>query len=141
MSDAKFRANVNTILFNAFSVISVFFLLNPFIKKATDTITINGNRIHFDQGWLTTYLFTLLITFFLAILLKDKRQIWLTTIGVLLGSLPLLEQYNFPVTAKLGKTLGQQGGANIEIYIPYLAIIVGILIVFGLIKGANKVFK
>ncbi len=141
MSDTKLRSTVNTLLFSAFSVISVFFLLNPFIKKATESITINGNRIHFDQGWLTTYLFTLIITFILIIFVKDKKQIWLISVGALLGSLPLLEQYNFPVVAKIGKAFSQQGGSNFELYIPHIAIILGILILFGLLKGVNKVFK
>ena len=45
MKETALRGLLGTILFSAFAVIAVFFLLNPLVKDTTETIVVNTHKI------------------------------------------------------------------------------------------------
>ncbi|HBR28556.1 MAG TPA: hypothetical protein DD734_03605 [Firmicutes bacterium] len=137
----ELRSNLTTILFCAFSIIAVFFLLDPLIAEATDTLTVNSKRIYLNVGWIKVYFATLLVTFILIILLMDKKQIWVLTLGLVLGSIPVLDQYRVPGLGRVVSVFQQNNLGDFQTYIPYLAVILGIFLVLVLLKVMNKVLK
>ena len=140
MKGAQLRSDLSNLLFTAFSIISVFSLLDPFIKEATETITINNQKIYMNLGWMEVYLCTLAITFILILLFMDKNKVWLLSFGVILGSFPIIERYRVPGVGQVLNLFDKQG-TNLQDLIPYFTVLVGTLLILGLLKGANKVFK
>ncbi|HBK67132.1 MAG TPA: hypothetical protein DDZ91_00685 [Firmicutes bacterium] len=140
MKGAQLRSDLSNLLFTAFSIISVFSLLDPFIKEATETITINNQKIYMNLGWMEVYLCTLAITFILILLFMDKNKVWFLSIGVILGSFPIIDRYRVPGVGQILNLFDKQG-TNLQDLLPYLTVLVGTLAILGLLKGANKVFK
>ena len=141
MKGTELRDHLSTILFSAFAVIAVFFLLRPMITDTTETLVINTQKIYINLGWVKGYGVTLFITFVLMVLFMNKHQIWSLIIGLLVGSLPLLKQYQIPGVARVMNVFGQSAALNVQTVIPYLAIILGALLVLVLLKIANRIFK
>lgn len=141
MKGAEFRGIIGTILFSAFTVIAVFSLLDPFIAETTETLTVNSQKFYINLGWIKVYFSTLLFTFVLMILFMEKRQVGFLILGLVLGSLPLLEQYRIPGVVKVLNLFNQGAAGNLQTYIPYAAVLLGALGVFGLLKATNRIFK
>lgn len=141
MKDTELRGLIGTILFSAFAVIAVFFLLDPLISDSTETILINTHKIYINFGWIQVYYGTLLIAFVLMILFMNKTQVWFLVIGLVLGSIPLLDQYRIPGVGKVMNIFSQNATANFQTYIPHLAVLIGALVVLALLKITNRIFK
>jgi hypothetical protein len=137
----ELRSNLATILFCAFSIIAVFFLLNPLIGEATETLTVNSKKIYLNVGWMKVYFATLLVTFVLIILLMDKKLVWVLTLGLVLGSIPVLDQYRVPGLGRLVSVFEKNNLGNFQTYIPYLTVILGIFLVLILLKILNKILN
>src|SRR5690606_31332402 len=121
--------------------IAVFFLLNPLVKDTTETIVVNTHKIYINFGWIKGYGGTLLITFVLMILFMNKQQVWPLILGLVLGSIPLLEQYRMPGVAQVMNVFGKSATTSIQAYIPHLAVLLGALLVMALLKIANRILK
>lgn len=141
MKGSDLRGLLGTVLFSAFAVIAVFFLLDPLVKGGTETLVINTHKIHINFGWIKEYGATLLVTFGLMIFVMDKRQVWPLVIGLVLGSIPLIEQYRMPGVAQVMNVFGQSASNNIQTYIPHLTVLLGALLVLALLKVTNRIFK
>jgi hypothetical protein len=141
MKGAEFRGLIATILFSAFAVMAVFSLLDPFIADTTETLTVNTEKYYINLGWLQLYFATLLITFVLIIFFMEKNQVWALILGLVLGSIPLLEHYRLPSVVQVLNLFEQGAAKNIQTYIPYLAILLGALVVFGLLKITNRILR
>ncbi|NLY91418.1 MAG: hypothetical protein GX081_07400 [Firmicutes bacterium] len=141
MKGEEIRGLLATILFSAFTVIAVFFLLDPFIAETTETITVNTQKYYINLGWLQVYYMTLLITFVLMIFFMEKKQVWALILGLVLGSVPLLEQYRLPGVVRVLNVFNQSAASNLQTYIPYVAVFLGALVVFGLLKVTNRILK
>ena len=141
MKATELRANLGTMLFVIFSIITVFTLLDPVISEAIETLSINNHKFYINLGWIKVYLATLLTTFVLILLFMDKRQVWLLSLGIILGSILLVKDYRIPGVVQVLNLFEQNSAANFQTYIPYLAIALGTLLLFGLLKVINKIFK
>lgn len=141
MKSTELRGLLGTILFSAFAVIAVFFLLDPLVTDTTETLVVNTHKIYINFGWIKGYGGTLLITFVLMIFFMNKRQVWPLIIGLVLGSIPLLEQYRVPGVARVMNVIGQTATAKVQTYIPHLAVLLGAFLVLVLLKITNRIFK
>lgn len=141
MKGAEIRGLIATILFSAFAVIAIFSLLDPFITEATETLTVNTQKYYINLGWIKVYFGTLLLTFVVMIFFMEKKQVWALILGLVLGSIPLLEEYRLPGVVRVMNLFNQNTAANLQTYIPYVAILLGALVVFGLLKVTNRILK
>jgi len=141
MKGAEIRGSIATILFSAFTVLAIFSLLDPFIAEATETITVNTQKYYINLGWVKVYFTTLLLTFVLMVFFMDRKQVWSLILGLVLGSVPLLEEYRLPGAVKVLNLFNQNMATNLQTHIPYVAVLLGALVVFGLLKVTGRILK
>ncbi|HHW12354.1 MAG TPA: hypothetical protein GXX33_05055 [Firmicutes bacterium] len=141
MKETDLRGLLGTILFSAFTVIALFFLLQPLVAESTETLVVNTHKIYINFGWIKVYGGVLLIAFVLMVIFMNKRQVWPLIIGLVLGSIPLLEQYRVPGVARVLNVFSQSATANIQTFIPHLTVFLGALVVLALLRITNRIFK
>lgn len=141
MRGAEIRGFLGMVFLSAFTVLAIFFLLDPYIDGTIETITINTAKYYFNLGWLKTYYATLLLTFVFMIFFMDKNQVGALILGLVLGSVPLLEKYRLPGTVRVLNLFHQETATNLQTYLPYVAVLLGVLVVFGLLKLTNRIFR
>ncbi|NLM36588.1 MAG: hypothetical protein GX202_00490 [Firmicutes bacterium] len=141
MKETDFRGLLGTILFSAFTVIALFFLLQPLVPGSTETLVVNTHKIYINFGWIKVYGGVLLIAFVLMVIFMNKQRVWPLLIGLVLGSLPLIEQYRVPGIGQVMNVFSQAATVKLQDYIPHLAVLLGALVVLVLLKIANRIFK
>ncbi len=140
MSREEYRSGGILFLFNAFAVVALFFLLEPFFSSGTGSVTINETRIYYNAQWLTLYFIALAITLVLTLVFGSRRRILLNVAGIFLGSLALLSFYRLPQLVSLFGS-GRQGWKIIQHNLHYLAVIVGTLLYWALLRLFDRVFR
>jgi len=138
---AEIRGFIAMVLFSAFTVMAIFSLLDPYIDETIETITVNTEKYYLNLGWIKVYYGTLLLSFILMIFFMDKNQVGALILGQVLGSVPLLEHYRLPGVVRVLNLFNQETAANLQTYLPYVAVLLGALVVFGLLKLVNRIFK
>ncbi|HEY8345078.1 MAG TPA: hypothetical protein VIL66_07810 [Bacillota bacterium] len=140
MNWEKFRLDFTLFLFNVFSVVAVFNIIEPFLPKDTATVTINSERIYVNIGWLWVFFCTLALVLLINILLLDRRRVLHIILGIFIGSLILLNTYTFPALVAIVSSFNNEGIKAAQKYIPHIAAVVGALISMALLKLYNKIF-
>ena len=62
MGREEVRTGGAVLLFNAFALVALFFLLAPFFPGRTGTVVINEIKIYYNSGWLSAYFIALAAT-------------------------------------------------------------------------------
>jgi hypothetical protein len=140
MNWEKFRLDFTLFLFNVFSVVAVFNIIEPFLPKNAATVTINSEKIYVNIGWLWIFFCTLALVLLINILLLDRKRVLHITLGILVGALVLLNTYTFPALVKIVSNFNNEGLKAAQYYIPHIAAVVGTLISLGVLKLYNKIF-
>lgn len=140
MSREEYRAGGALFLFNAFAVVALFFLLDQFFSGGTGSVTINETRIYYNAQWLTVYFIALAVTLVLSLVFGSRRRVLLNVAGIFVGSLALLSFYRLPQLVGLFGS-GRQGWKVIQHNLHYLAVIVGTLLYWALLRLFDRVFR
>lgn len=141
MGREEVRAGGATLLFNTFALVALFSLLSSFFPGKTGTVVINEVRIHYNAGWLTAYFIALAATLVLTIIFGSRKKVVLTILGVLAGSLLLLDFYNLSQFVAVFDSFGKQGLKVLQDYLPHLAAVIGTLVYWGLLSLYNWIFR
>lgn len=135
------RTGGAVLLFNAFALVALFFLLSRFFPGKTGTVIINEVRIYYNSGWLISYFIALAATLVLTIIFGARKRVALTILGVLAGSLLLIDFYNLSQLVSLLDSFGKQDLKVLQDYLPHLAAGVGTLVYWGLLSFYNWIFR
>jgi|GEM_PF-2087172 len=141
MNCEKFRLDFTLFLFNAFSVVAIFNIIEPFLPKNSATLSINSEKIYINIGWLWIFVCTLALVLVINILLLDRKRVFHISLGIFVGALILLNTYTFPALVKIVSSFSTEGIKALQNYIPHIAAVVGSLISFGILKLYNKIFS
>jgi len=140
MAKEDVRAGGALFLFNAFAVVALFFLLEPFFSGGTGSVTINQTRIYYNAEWLTVYFIALAATLVLTLIFGSRRRVLLNVTGILAGSLALLNLYRLPQLVSLLDS-SRQGWKIVQNNLHFLAVIVGTLLYWALLRLYDRVFR
>ena len=141
MGREEVRTGGAVLLFNAFALVALFFLLAPFFPGRTGTVVINEIKIYYNSGWVSAYFIALAATLVLTIIFGARKRVALTILGVLAGSLLLVDAYNLSQLVNLLDSFGKQGLKVLQDYLPHLAAVVGTLVYWGLLSFYNWIFR
>jgi hypothetical protein len=141
MNRDEVRTGGAVLLFNAFALVALFFILSSFFPGKTGTVVVNEVKIYYNSGWLTAYFIALAATLVMTIVFGSRKRVVLTILGVLAGSLLLLDFYNLSQIVNFLDSFGKQGLKVLQDYLPHLAAVVGTLVYWGLLSLYNWLFR
>ena len=141
MNRDEVRTGGAVLLFNAFALVALFFILSSFFPGKTGTVVVNEVKIYYNSGWLTAYFIALAATLVMTIVFGSRKRVVLTILGVLAGSLLLVDAYNLSQLVNLLDSFGKQGLKVLQDYLPHLAAVVGTLVYWGLLSLYNWLFR
>src|SRR5690554_1565350 len=141
MNRDEVRTGGAVLLFNAFALVALFFILSSFFPGKTGTVVVNEVKIYYNSDWLTAYFIALAATLVMTIVFGSRKRVVLTILGVLAGSLLLLDFYNLSQIVNFLDSFGKQGLKVLQDYLPHLAAVVGTLVYWGLLSLYNWLFR
>lgn len=141
MNRDEVRTGGAVLLFNAFALVALFFILSSFFPGKTGTVVVNEVKIYYNSGWLTAYFIALAATLVMTIVFGSRKRVVLTILGVLAGSLLLLDFYNLSQIVNFLDSFGKQGLKVLQDYLPHLAAVVGTMVYWGLLSLYNWLFR